>query len=39
MWDGSYVLGGVIGDAVFILTWDEDGVCRVADWWAEGFIQ
>nr|MDE7248016.1 FG-GAP-like repeat-containing protein [Lachnospiraceae bacterium] len=36
MWDGSYVLGGVIGDAVFILNWDADGVCRVADWWAEG---
>lgn len=35
-WDDSSVLGGVIGDAVFILAWDEDGVCRVADWWVEG---
>lgn len=36
MLDGSYVYGGVIGNAVFVLTWDEDGICRVADWWVEG---
>lgn len=26
-----------VGDAVFILAWDEDGVCRVADWWVEEY--
>lgn len=36
MWDDSYVYGGVIGNAVFLFVWDEDGVCRVADWWVEG---
>lgn len=36
MWDDSYVYGGVIGNTVFIFVWDEDGVCRVADWWVEG---
>lgn len=34
-WNDIYVYGGVIGDAVFILTWDEDGICRVSDWWVE----
>ena len=36
-WDDSYVLGGVIGDAVFIFVWDEEGVCRVADWRVEAY--
>lgn len=26
-----------VGEAVFILAWDADGVCRVADWWVEGW--
>lgn len=26
-----------VGVAVFILTWDADGMCRVADWWVEGW--
>lgn len=26
-----------VGEAVFILTWDADGVCRVADWRIEGW--
>ena len=26
----------IVGDATFILVWDEDGICRVADWWVEG---
>lgn len=26
-----------VGDAVFILVWDVDGVCRVADWRVEGY--
>lgn len=34
-WNDIYVYGGVIGDAVFILTWDENGICRVSDWWVE----
>ncbi|MDE7199254.1 MAG: LysM peptidoglycan-binding domain-containing protein [Lachnospiraceae bacterium] len=25
-----------VGIAVFILEWDADGVCSVADWWVEG---
>lgn len=25
-----------VGNAVFLLAWDADGVCRVADWWVEG---
>lgn len=25
-----------IGEAVFVLAWDADGVCRVSDWWVEG---
>ena len=25
-----------VGEAVFLLVWDADGVCRVADWWVEG---
>lgn len=25
-----------VGNAVFLLVWDADGVCRVADWWVEG---
>lgn len=37
MWEDSSVLGGVIGNAVFILEWDADGVCSVADWWVEGY--
>lgn len=24
-----------VGAAVFLLVWDADGVCRVADWWVE----
>ncbi len=27
-----------VGEAVFFLVWDEDGVCRVADWRVEGWI-
>ena len=27
-----------VGEAVFILAWDADGVCRVADWWVEGWM-
>lgn len=27
-----------VGEAVFILVWDTDGVCRVADWWVEGWM-
>lgn len=26
-----------VGEAVFILTWNADGVCGVADWWVEGW--
>ncbi len=25
-----------VGQAVFILVWDDNGICRVADWWVEG---
>lgn len=25
-----------VGNAVFLLAWDADGVCHVADWWVEG---
>lgn len=27
-----------VGEAVFLLAWGEDGVCRVADWRVEGWI-
>lgn len=27
-----------VGEAVFLLVWDADGVCRVADWWLEGYM-
>lgn len=33
--EGGNVHG--VGAAVFILTWDADGVCRVADWRIEGW--
>ncbi len=27
-----------VGEAVFILAWDADGECGVADWWVEGYL-
>lgn len=27
-----------VGEAVFLLAWDADGVCRVADWWVESWM-
>lgn len=37
-YENLYGEGGIvhcIGSGVFIITWDEDGNAKVADWWVE----